>query len=209
MSKMQTDNPLLNSANHPRKPQGRWVLFLLFIFFAAPLLLVTMMHKFDWHPSGGSRGNMVSPVKPVVLPAGLADSEANIVSGDLFKDKWSMVYIAEQCDEPCNTRLYDMRQIHASLAKHIPRVQRVLLTTQQDVSALKDKYPDLVVLNQPAAQQAELMQQFSLPDALAGSSQHIYFVDPLGNLMMSYPLAIAANDIRKDLNRLLAYAWAG
>ncbi len=209
MSKMQTDNPLLNSANHPRKPQGRWVLLLLFIFFAAPLLLVTLMHKLDWHPSGVSRGHMVSPVKPVVLPAGLADSETNAVSDDLFRDKWSMVYIAEHCDEPCAARLHDMRQIHASLAKHIPRVQRVLLTTQQDVSVLKDKYPDMVVLNQAADQQAELMQQFDLPDATAGSAQRVYFVDPLGNLMMSYPLAIAANDIRKDLNRLLAYAWAG
>ena len=102
-----------------------------------------------------------------------------------------------------------MRQIHASLAKHIPRVQRVLLTTEQDVSALKHKYPDLIVLSQPAAQQAELMQQFNLPDALAGSARRVYLVDPLGNLMMNYPLGIAANDIRKDLNQLLAYAWAG
>jgi cytochrome oxidase Cu insertion factor (SCO1/SenC/PrrC family) len=209
MNKMQTDNPLLNSANHPKKPKGRWILFLLFIFFAAPLVLVTLMHKLDWHPTGGSRGHMVSPVKPVDLPAGLADSEGQAVSDDLFKDKWSMVYIAEQCDGACSTRLHDMRQIHASLAKHIPRVQRILVTTQQEVGDIKGKYPDMVVLNQPAAQQAELMQQFDLPDAVAGSSQRVYFVDPLGNLMMSYPLTIVTSDIRKDLNRLLAYAWAG
>ncbi|PKO25146.1 MAG: hypothetical protein CVU35_05635 [Betaproteobacteria bacterium HGW-Betaproteobacteria-8] len=206
---MQTDNPLLNSASHPKKPQGRKMLLLLFIFFAAPLLLVIIMHQLDWHPSGASRGNMVLPVKPVVLPAGIADSEANAVSADLFTDKWSMVYIAERCDEACGRRLHDMRQIHASMEKHIPRVQRVLLTSEADVSALKQKYPDLVVLNQPSAQQVGLMRQFDLPDSAAGTAQRVYLVDPLSYLMMSYPIGIAAKDMRKDLGRLLAYAWAG
>lgn len=209
MSSVQTDNPLLKSASHPKKPQGRWMLLLLFIFFAAPLLLVTLMHQLDWHPSGASRGNMVMPVKPVVLSAGITDSETKAVSAGLFKDKWSMVYIAGQCDEACARRLHDMRQIHASMDKHIPRVQRILLTSEADVSVLKQKYPDLIVLNQPSAQLAALMRQFDLPDATAGVAQRVYFVDPLSYLMMSYPFGIAAKDIRKDLGRLLAYAWAG
>lgn len=185
------------------------MLLLLFIFFAAPLIVVTIMHQLDWHPSGASRGHMVSPVKPVTMPEGVVDSEVNAVSTDLFKEKWSMVYIAERCDETCATRLHDMRQIHASLAKHVPRVQRILLTFSADVSALKQKYPDLIVLNQPSAQRAELIRQFDLAEVAAGSAQRVYFVDPLGYLMMSYPINIAARDIRKDLNRLLAYAWAG
>src|SRR5690606_41471784 len=126
-----------------------------------------------------------------------------------FKAQWTVVTIPDACDGVCKGRLHDMRQIHASLSKHIPRVQRVLLTVQQDVNALKVLYPDLVVLNQPAVQRDALVQQFDLPVADTGSAQRVYFVDPLGNLMMSYPLTIAAADIRKDLNRLLAYAWAG
>lgn len=185
------------------------MVLLLFIFFAAPLVLVALMHKLDWHPAGGSRGDMLTPARPLVLPAGLMGSEGQAVPDALFKDKWSMVYVAEQCDTNCKGRLHDMRQIHASLAKHIPRVQRVLLTAEQDVTALKTLYPDLIVLNQPLTQRDALARQFDLPAAAAGSAQRVYFVDPLGNLMMSYPLAIAAGNIRKDLNRLLAYAWAG
>lgn len=206
---MQTDNQLLNAARQPNRPKGRWMLLLLFIFFAAPLAIVVVMHKLDWHPSGASRGHMVMPAKPVVMPEGVRDSETNPVAPEFWKEKWSMVYVAGECDAVCADRLHEMRQIHMSLAKHIPRVQRVLITGSADVSELKQKYPDLIVLNQPSAQHTALMRQFDLPQAAAGSAQRVYFVDPLSFLMMSYPINIAATDIRKDLGRLLAYAWAG
>lgn len=185
------------------------MLLFLFLFFAAPLIVVTVMHQLDWHPSGASRGHMVLPVKPISIPEGIVDSDANTISTELLKEKWSMVYIADQCDEVCVTRLHDMRQIHASLSKHVPRVQRILITSGPDVSELKQKYPDLIVLNQPSAQHSALMQQFDLAGTSAATGQRVYFVDPLGFLMMSYPVSIAASDIRKDLGRLLAYAWAG
>lgn len=206
---MQTDNPLLDSANHPRKPQGRWMLLFLFLFFATPLIVVTVMHQMDWHPSGASRGHMVMPVKPIQMPEGLVDDAGSAVPATLMQDKWSMVYVAEQCDETCSKRLYDMRQIHASLSKHVPRVQRILITETVDVAALKAKYPELIVLNHPSAEQGMLMQQFDLAGVNAAFGERVYFVDPLGFLMMSYPINIPASDIRKDLGRLLAYAWAG
>lgn len=205
----QTDNPLLDSANHPRKPQGRWMLLFLFLFFAAPLIVVTVMHQLDWHPSGASRGHMVMPVKPIDMPDNLLDSVGNVVPATLIKEKWSMVYVADQCDEVCSKRLYDMRQIHASLSKHVPRVQRILLTNSADVHALKEKYPELIVLNQPSAEHSMLIHQFDLAGVNAATGERVYFVDPLGFLMMSYPIDIPASDIRKDLGRLLAYAWAG
>lgn len=185
------------------------MLLFLFLFFAAPLIIVSIMHQLDWHPSGASRGNMVLPVKPVLMPVGVVDSEANAVPTHLFKDKWSMIYIEEQCDAVCTKRLHEMRQIHTSLSKHIPRVQRILITSSAEAGALRKKYPDLLVLNQPSPVQTDLISQFDLPNAQASRGQRVYFVDPLGFLMMSYPVDIPARDIRKDLSRLLAYAWAG
>src|SRR5690606_19236923 len=110
------------------------MLLFLFLFFAAPLAVVTVMYRLDWHPSGASRGNMILPVKPVLMPPGIEDNHANPVTTDFWKEKWSMVYIADQCDNTCDARLHDMRQIHVSLAKHIPRVQRVLMTTSTDIA---------------------------------------------------------------------------
>lgn len=191
------------------RSRGRWMLLLMTLFFAAPLFLVMLMYRLDWHPAGTSRGELVTPARALRVPSGLTDNAARTVAETLFQDKWSMVYVADRCDESCMHRLHDMRQIHASLAKHIPRVQRVLLTAEQDVADLKARYPDLIVLNGPPLQRDELRHQFELAGNSAGSAQRIYFVDPLGNLMMSYARNVAAGDIRKDLNRLLAYAWAG
>lgn len=206
---MQSETPAIHVPTDAPKPKGRLVLLLLFIFFAAPLIVVAVMYKLDWHPSGFSRGQMVSPPKVIELPMGLMDANGQPIATDFWKEKWSVLYIADACDSLCEQRLHEMRQIHVSLAKHIPRVQRILLTQSADVQALQQQYPDLMIINQPASELAALKMQFDLGESLAGQAQRVYVVDPLSYLMMSYPIETTARDIRKDLGRLLAYAWAG
>lgn len=185
------------------------MLLLLFVFFALPLLLVVAMHKYDWHPQGSSRGELVSPARLLQMPSELLDVHGAAVKPGLWHDKWSMVYITNDCQQACSNRLHIMRQLHASLAKDIDRVQRVLLIPASNLESIQTLYPDLVILNQPVTELAKLRQQFDLPGVPAGSEDRVYLVDPLGNLMMSFPANISAADIRKDMVRLLAYAWAG
>lgn len=185
------------------------MLLFLILFFSTPLLVVAAMYWLNWHPAGSSRGDMVVPPKAVVMPDEIENSRAAPAAAGFWQGQWSMVYIADQCDAVCSNRLHDIRQIHASLAKDIPRVQRVLITASTDVAALEQRFPDMHVFNQPSAQFTELVRQFDAPSALAGSAQRVYLVDPLGYWMMSYPIETPARDIRKDMGRLLAYAWAG
>ena len=105
-------------------------------------------------------------------------------------------------------KLRDMRQIHVSMYKDIPRTQRVLVTPMQDVTAIKKDFPDLNIINQTTADINALSQQFNVANEVAMQSNRLYFVDPLGHIMMSYPADTAAADIRKDLARLLRYSWA-
>lgn len=193
----------------PNRSRGRWILLLLFAFFAVPLLAVVAMHKFDWHPQGNSHGELVTPARKLQMPAHLLDASGQVVKSGLFQDKWSMVYIADDCQQVCADRLYTMRQLHATLAKDIERVQRVLLAPAGQLQALQKQYPDLLILTGPTAELGDLRKQFDIAGAPAGSNDRIYLVDPLGNLMMSFPDSIAVKDIRKDIQRLLAYAWAG
>lgn len=206
---MQSETPAIKVPADAPKPKGRLVLLLLFIFFAAPLIVVAVMYKLDWHPSGFSRGQMVSPPKAIELPMGLMDANGQPIATDFWKEKWSVLYIADTCESICEQRLHEMRQIHVSLAKHIPRVQRILLTQSADVQILQQQYPDLIVVNRPASELMALMVQFDLGESPAGQAQRVYVVDPLSYLMMSYSIETPARDIRKDLGRLLAYAWAG
>jgi len=189
--------------------RGRWILALLFLFFAVPLLAVMLMHHYQWHPKGASRGELISPPVQLTIVAELLDNQGKAVTASIWHDKWSMVYVTGECDNICMERLHSMRQLHVSFAKDIERIQRILISTTHKAAELKQQYPDLLIINQPASALPNLSSQFDIAGEAAIASNRIYLVDPLGNLMMSYPLSIAPAEIRKDMQRLLKYSWAG
>ncbi len=203
------------SANDSEKSQqtkGRIVLIALVVFFAAPLFVVMAMYRFDWHPKGQSYGDLIEPVVPIKLTETFKDvktSDTTVESKMLWHDKWSAVILAEKCEVACQKRLHDARQIHASLEKDMNRLQRILITKQQDLADLQKQYPDLVILNQPTADVAALAKQFDVDGVSAYTSDRVYMVDPLGNLMLSYSNNVKPVEMRKDWVRLLKYSWAG
>ena len=109
----------------------------------------------------------------------------------------------------CENRLYDLRQIHVSFDKDIPRVQRILITSDKNINKIHEKYPDLIILNKPLEDVAKLALQFDRPEFKAINSENVYVVDPMSNLMMFYSNKIKPQEIRKDIVRLLKYSWAG
>lgn len=193
----------------PDQKRGRLILVLLFLFFVLPLIAVLLMHHYQWHPQGSSNGALISPARPLHMANALLDEQARPLMATVWRDKWSMVYVAESCDSVCAERLHGMRQLHVSFAKDIERIQRVLISPISDSAVLRQQYPDLVIINQPATALANLSQQFDIAGQSASAEHRIYLVDPLGNLMMSYTLTTPLKEIRKDLERLLRYSWAG
>ena len=202
----------MSNIEQRQQAKGRLVLLLLVVFFAAPLFLVMAMYRFDWHPKGQSYGDLIEPVVPIQLTEIFKDVKTTDTTAEskvLWHDKWSAVILADKCEVVCQARLHDARQIHASLEKDMNRLQRILITNQQDVTDLQKQYPDLIILNQPSADVAALAKQFDVNSTSAYSSQRVYMVDPLGNLMLSYSSAVKPVQMRKDWVRLLKYSWAG
>ena len=189
--------------------RGRLMLLCMLIFFITPIIAVIAMYKMDWRPKGESIGELVVPAKLLTMNYALMSSDGSVVQPDLWKDKWSMVYIAANCEATCKNKLHNMRQLHVSLYKEIPRMQRVLITTSQDVMQLKQDYPDMLVLNQPATEITALSDQFNVNNESSMTADRVYLVDPLGHFMMSYAPATDPALIRKDITRLMRYSWAG
>ena len=201
-----------NDSEKSQQTKGRIVLIALVVFFAAPLFVVMAMYRFDWHPKGQSYGDLIEPVVPIKLTETFKDVktlDTTVESKMLWHDKWSAVILAEKCEVACQKRLHDARQIHASLEKDMNRLQRILITKQQDLADLQKQYPDLVILNQPTADVAALAKQFDVDGVSAYTSDRVYMVDPLGNLMLSYSNNVKPVEMRKDWVRLLKYSWAG
>lgn len=188
--------------------RGRMIFIMMAIFFIVPIVVVVMMIKFDWRPGGQSLGELVQPPRLLQTPPNLLDNKG-IEQPAFWGDKWNMVLVAEACETECLRKLHDMRQIHVSTYKDIIRVQRVLVTHQTDVNKLVEMYPDMVILNGSAESVTQLATQFNIKDENALLTNRIYFVDPLGHIMMSYPVTTPAAHIRKDLVRLLKFSWAG
>lgn len=198
-----------NSEYLDQQRRGRLMLLCMLIFFVTPIIAVIAMYKMDWRPKGESIGELVVPAKLLTMNYALMSSDGTVVQPDLWKDKWSMVYIASSCQAICKDKLHNLRQLHVSLYKEIPRMQRVLITTSQDVKQLKQDYPDMLILNQPATEITALSDQFNVNNELSMTADRIYLVDPLGHFMMSYAPATDPALIRKDITRLMRYSWAG
>lgn len=199
-----------NPQSSDNQTKGRLVVLSLMVFFIVPIIVVVLMFKFNWKPSSGnSLGELVKPVRLIQMPKDLKNSENQLITDEFWKDKWSIVFIAEKCEQICESKLHEIRQIHVSLYKDAPRAQRVFITSQSDVAKYREMYPELVVINQPSNNIINLSQQFNIAGEEATKSSRIYLVDPLSHIMMSYPTTTLPADIRKDVAQLLRYSWAG
>lgn len=202
---MQTEEQF--SLQQQRK--GRVVLLLMLIFFVVPLLVVFLMYKYNWMPSGASVGELVKPARLLRDVSQLKSDTGASLPDTFWKERWSIVYVAADCQKACLDKLHDMRQLHVSLYKDMPRTQRVLITTMQDTTAIKRDYPDMIVINQPSNSISDLMAEFAVNGESAASANRLYLVDPLGHLMMSYQPELPLAAVRKDVTRLLRFSWAG
>jgi cytochrome oxidase Cu insertion factor (SCO1/SenC/PrrC family) len=195
-----------------RVKKNQFIVIMMTLIFIAPLVVVMLMYRYDWHPSSYSYGELVKPVKKINVPDDFESANNHLKEAQatgLMRDKWSLVYITNECKSICENRLYDLRQIHVSFDKDIPRVQRILITLDKNINKIHEKYPDLIILNKPLGDVEKLALQFDRPSYKAINSDNVYVVDPMANLMMVYSNKIKPQEIRKDIVRLLKYSWAG
>ena len=190
-------------------------IILLVALFALPLILAYGLYWYGWRPGGTiNHGELVQPARPIA-DALLRTLEGRDIRFHDLRRKWVLVYFgSSQCGEACERNLYKMRQVRLAQGKDADRILRMfLLTDGRSLDRLRPKlaeYPGMQVISGPAENVKTLAQQFALP---AGSPldglERIYVVDPLGNLMMSYPAGADASGVRKDLVRLLKVSQIG
>jgi cytochrome oxidase Cu insertion factor (SCO1/SenC/PrrC family) len=166
-----------------------------------------------WRPRGATnQGELVTP--PRTLPSlDFAGADGQRIPGDLLRDRWTLLYVGDgRCDARCEEVLHLTRQTRIALNKDSDRVRRVFLATgpccEIGVPALE--HPDLVVAIPTDAQLAALAPLLPAPERLPPDrAGRIYLVDPLGNLMMSYPATAPDKALLTDLRRLLRLSHIG
>jgi hypothetical protein len=156
---------------------------------AAPIVLGTAAYLFGWAPGTMSNyGELLTP-RPVSAP-GL----------EPLRGKWVLVmFDAAACDFYCERKLYFMRQVRRAQGKDMDRVERLWVLSDRGK-------PRAVLL---VAHEGVRTLTFPAKEFPGNPADHIYLVDPLGNLMMRYPRDPDPTKMIKDLQRLLKYSRAG
>jgi cytochrome oxidase Cu insertion factor (SCO1/SenC/PrrC family) len=196
-----------NRPLHPNKTSGRKILLILAVIFVLPFTIAKTMHLLNVHPTSHSYGTLVNPPQALQL-ATLHDTQGKDFSAPQWKKIWSIVMVdSTGCAAPCQKQVHLLKQVQTSLDKDAHRVQRVLLVPTllklKAFEGLQKQYPDLIILAGADAETVKLAGQFNIA---AGG---VYLVDPLGNLMMSYPPSLNPKGLYSDLKRLLKNSWAG
>lgn len=187
-----------------RQTGGRWKMLAVLLVCAAPVIASYFMY-YVVRPEGRRNfGELINPQKP------LPDLTAQTLTGravnlKTLKDQWLLVSIAGgNCNEACERHLYLQRQLIEGMGKEKDRAEWIWLI--QDEGAVPTKIlpglKEATVLRLPLSD----LSTWLTPAAGGKISDHLYLVDPMGNLMMRFPadLDLAnAGKAKKDMERLL------
>ena len=195
--------------------RARRRLLLLVAIFSLPVLIAYALYFSGWRPeTGGNYGELVQP--PRALPElALQTLDGKALRVSELRGKWTLfMFAAAECLTPCAATLDKIHRVILAQGKEAARVRAAFVVTDLRARdwlqyAIKD-YPGTLVLTGSADTMRMLTSYFTLSQgAPLNDPNRIYVVDPLGNLMMSYPAEADANRMRKDLARLLRVSQVG
>ena len=188
---------------------GRWTLLLIVLICGAPIALSYFTY-YVIKPKGGttSYGALIEPQRPIPDALMVTGDDGREVPLASLRGRWLMVSVGGgNCDEACATKLYFMRQVRETQGPERERIVTVWLRTD-DASVpakIKGAYADTRMLRaDPGAVAAWLPATNATKD-----TDHIYLVDPNGNLMMRFPANADPSKIKQDVSKLLKWSRIG
>ena len=163
----------------------RLYLLLIILSFAGPLMLATFMYKYsDFIPVAEpkSNGNLINPV----ITLSKKDDFDNI----LKDKKWTFMYVYENetCDLLCEATLYMMQQVRESVGNFENSDNQKIIKKYNKIKLLK-------VLNRDFFKKLE--------------KNHLYIIDPLGNIFIYYDKDFSAKGLKKDIKKILRISRIG
>ncbi len=220
MSQTHADEPLQLSVHSMPQPggpavsvvQGRLKLLAILVACVLPVLVAYFVFHVVRPQGSASLGQLITPVVP--MPALQATRlDGNPVPLVSLKAQWLLVKVdGGACDQTCQKRLVNLRQLRLMFAKDMDRIDWIWL--------ISDQAPVNATLAAGLAHDSATVLRMEAPDLAAwmpapeGQQQtdFIYVVDPMGNTMMRFPADLdsaSAAKAKRDLTHLLraSTAW--
>lgn len=191
-------------SDEQRKKRGRLSLWLMAFIAIAPVLGAYALYYW-WTPTSFTNYGQLLPPTPITDVI-VRRPDGTEVALDTLKGKWLLLMVdAGACGDFCREKLYKMRQVRLTQGKEMERIERVWLVDDDAAvaPAIASEYEGTLILS------ARGMTLGSRLPATASVRDHIYVVDPLGNLMMRYPRDADPSKMKKDVTKLLKVSRIG
>lgn len=163
--------------------------------------------------SVSSNGELIWPAQPLNAFSLRDTRTKNAIDLNWLKKHWTLVYLAgDDCGDRCGQTIYHMRQIHIALGKEAHRVQRLVVAhdTSSIEAFIDTQYPSLNLVSGDADNLLGLSSQFETAVRnMPVRKDSLYLIDPLGNLMMRFPIDTNPKGILKDIKRALRASRIG
>ena len=194
-------------ANSQQK-KGRWKLFAVIAICASPLI-VSYLTYYVIKPEGRTNyGALIDPRNYPIPPLDATTLDGKPTGLEAYKGKWIMLQISDaDCAADCRERLHNMRQLRLAQGKNMERIERVWLVTDKQPleTQLIREYDGTHILRV----NEDKLKAWLPTETGTTAADHIYMIDPLGNLMMRFPKDADPNKIKKDLSKLLRASSIG
>jgi len=183
---------------------GRWKMLFVLLICASPVI-ASYWTYYVLRPEGRRNfGELIQPQRPLpaVSTSSLAGESSSLTA---LKGQWLLISVASGgCDAACQQRLYLQRQLRETLGKDKDRLDRVWLI-QDDSPVSPSLMPALTQATVLRVKAQDLTGWLS-PGKGELVENHLFLVDPLGNLMMRFPANMdvaGAAKAKRDLERVL------
>lgn len=190
------------------KHKGRWKLLAVILVCASPIILSYLTY-YVIKPQGRTNyGAFIDPRAYPIPELGTTTLDGKSIALDAYKGKWIMLQIdGGECLAICEKKLHDIRQLRLAQGKEMERIERVWLITD-------DKPLDTILMREfdgtnMLRARADAVRAWLPTEEGTTMFDHIYMIDPLGNLMMRFPKDADPNKIKKDVIKLLKASSIG
>jgi cytochrome oxidase Cu insertion factor (SCO1/SenC/PrrC family) len=184
--------------------RGRRIAIAILAICAAPTVAAWFAY-FVWPPqSQGNYGELIDPHP--MSDYGLHRPDGGPFQLSQLRGKWVLLtFDSGACGEPCQKRLLYIRQARLAQGKDAGRIERLWMLSDaiKPEGALLAEHPGMHLA---LVSGSRFVAEFP---AARDPADHIYVIDPLGNLMLRFPRDPDPRRLIKDLARLLKASRVG
>jgi hypothetical protein len=182
------------------RSRGRWKLFAVLLVCAAPLIASYVAYYVVKPTSRTNYGTLIDPRSYPIPAMASTTLDGRPETLAQYKGKWIMLKVGGgACAQACQEQLFEMRQLRVMQGKSRDRIERVWLVTDREPldTVVMREFDGTHMLRAPG----DVVRAWLPADAGTTSEEHIYLIDPLGNLMMSFPKDPDRPQARKKMNK--------